>query len=187
MHSESVSRMAYQRIGKVKYPIKVEFTVKSVDKAIKAIMQTEEELQAKCDEFCRRMAEEGVTIAQRKILEYNARDTGFLYNSIDMKPGDVVPNGASWLVYTDCEYAEFVEFGTGTEGAKKPHPSGKGWYNQDMSNKVRNPKDPNDTRLGWFYGPTWTAGRESRPFMWDTWNALQEESTIRRIAKEVFG
>lgn len=187
MHSESVSKMAHQRIGKVKYPITCNLSVKSIEDTKNAIMQTQEDLIAKCDEFCKRLAEQGVILARERIEFYHAHDTGRLYNSIDMKPGDAVTNGASWLVYTDCDYAEFIEFGTGSVGQEHPHPSGKGWYNQDLSNKVPNPYNPNDKTLGWWFGPTWTPGQPSKPFMWDTWNELQKESTIRRVAKEVFG
>lgn len=187
MRLESGLRMAHQRIGKLNHQIKVDLSAKGIAGLKEAIAETQEELVAKCDEFCRRMAEEGVTQAKLQITTMDAVDTGNLYNSIDMKPGTVIRNGASWLVFTNCEYAEYVEFGTGTEGAKSPHPSGMGKYNQDMSNKVKNPYNKNDPRLGWFYGPTWTAGMGSRPFMWNSWEYLKLDSTIRKIAKEVFG
>lgn len=179
--------MAHERIGKQSNSITLNFSKNSIEAVKAAIEMTEEELVKKCDEFCWKMAELGEEYAKMELYRMDAIDTGFLFNSIDIKPGDVWSTGSSWIIYTDCDYAEYVEYGTGTEGAKDPHPSGQGWYNQDMSNKVRNPYNKSDTRLGWFYGGTWTAGMGSRPFMWNTWEYLKMDRTIREVAKEVFG
>ena len=175
--------MAHKKLG----TYKLELSKDSIQSVIESLEKSEEELLQKCDEFCKRVAEEGVLHARLEIESLNAVDTGNLYNSMDLKPGDVISNGSSWIIYTNCEYAEYVEFGTGTKGQEKPHPSGLGKYNQDMSNKVRNPYNKNDHRLGWFYGSTWTSGMPSRPFMYNTWNYLKQDKVIRQIAKEVFG
>mgnify|MGYP000175745240 FL=1 len=53
------------------------------------------ELQKKCDEFTRQLAEEGVAIAKANILSEEAIYTGELLNSMNIKPGDVIVNGAS--------------------------------------------------------------------------------------------
>ena len=52
------------------------------------------ELQKKCDEFTRQLAEEGVAIAKANILSEDAIYTGELLNSMNIKPGDVIVNGA---------------------------------------------------------------------------------------------
>ena len=45
------------------------------------------ELQKKCDEFTRQLAEEGVAIAKANILSEDAIYTGELLNSMNIKPG----------------------------------------------------------------------------------------------------
>ena len=52
------------------------------------------ELQKKCDEFTRQLAEEGVAIAKANILSEDAIYTGELLNSMNIKPGDVIVDGA---------------------------------------------------------------------------------------------
>lgn len=168
--------------------LELELRKTSVDYAMKYIEnEAKEELLAKVDEFVKRIAEEGADYAKLQILNMRAIDTSTLHNSIDIKPGQVISNGSSWIIFTDCYYAQYVEFGTGTQGAKNPHPSGKGKYNQDLSNKVRNPFNKNDPDLGWFYGGTWTSGMASRPFMYNTAEFLKMDALIKRVAKEVFG
>jgi len=169
-----------------KYVVEVNLTESGIKQAIADIKDFEQDLEAKIDEFTERMAEKGVEFAKAKILEYGAIDTGELYNSINLKKGDVIPNGSCWIVYTECPYAQFVEFGTGPVGAKNPHPEA----NRYRSTGWSFPKPAN------WYGATtiWkgeeralTMGQKSKPFMWDTKKYLELESTIREVAKEVFG
>lgn len=127
-------------------------------------------LQKKCEEFTRRLAEEGVAIAKANILAEDAVYTGELLNSINLQAGEVVFCGSKYYVYTDCPWAKFVEFGTGITGSANPHP---------------------DTSIaGWIYDinkKQWK-GMPSRPFMYNTAQALKTDSEkIMRIAKEVFG
>lgn len=78
----------------------------------------------------------------------------------------------------DSEYAMFVEYGTGVVGEGFSHPKAnihgweydtnqhgdKGWYYPTTED------DPNPTKRykngEWW---AWTAGQESKPFMYDTW------------------
>lgn len=79
-------------------------------------------LNDKCDEFTRQLAEEGVAIAKANILSEDAIYTGELLNSMSLKPGDVIYNGSQYVIYTACQWAKFVEFGTGIVGSENPHP-----------------------------------------------------------------
>ena len=141
------------------------------------------ELQKKCDEFTRQLAEEGVAIAKANILSEDAIYTGELLNSMNIKPGDVIVNGASYHIYTACPWAKFVEFGTGIEGKENSHPDASiiGWK-YDINNH---------DEKGWFYFKNgkwhWTKGMPSRPFMYNTASALRNTETITRIARRVFG
>ena len=121
------------------------------------------ELQKKCDEFTRQLAEEGVAIAKANILSEDAIYTGELLNSMNIKPGDVIVNGA--------------------EGKENSHPDTSiiGWK-YDVNNHGEK---------GWFYFKNgkwhWTKGMPSRPFMYNTASALRNTETITRIARRVFG
>lgn len=141
------------------------------------------DLQEKCEEFTRRLAEEGVAIAKANILSEEAIYTGELLNSMDFEPGDIVSNGASYYIYTACPWAKFVEFGTGIVGSENSHPdtSVVGWkYDTNKHGKK-----------GWHYFKDgawhWTQGMPSRPFMYNTASELRSMNTIANIAREVFG
>lgn len=149
----------------------------------KQIHDYRKDLTDKCEEFAYRMAEEGIAIAQLKILSFDAIMTGELLNSMNLEAGDIVSNGGSYYIYTACEWASFIEFGTGIVGKENPHP--------DTS--IANWKyDTNDREeKGWFYFNDgewhWTKGMPSRPFMYETAQELKDMSIILHIAREVFG
>ena len=161
--------------------ISVSLSEKSFREAAKQIQDYKEEIAQKCYELARRLAERGVEIAKMKITNYNAVYTGELLSSIQHTPGVVMKYGGSYIIYTDCPWAKFVEFGTGIVGEKNPHPdtSIAGWK-----------YDVNDRgEYGWHYYKDgewhWTKGMPSRPFMYETDIELMME--VSKIAKEVFG
>lgn len=149
----------------------------------KQVREYRKSLTDKCEEFAYRLAEEGVAIAQMKILDFDAVLTGELLNSMNLRAGDIYSNGASYYIYTDCAWAKFVEFGTGVVGSESPHPdtSISGWK-YDVNEHGEN---------GWFYFSdgewNWTKGMPSRPFMFETGQELRDMSRIAHIAREVFG
>ena len=162
---------------------KANLSVKSFRKLAKDIREYRHSLQDKCEEFAYRMAEEGVAIAQLKILSFDAVMTGELLNSMNLEPGDIVSNGASYYIYTDCDWAAFVEFGTGVAGKSNPHPdTGLAHWKYDTNNHGE---------AGWWYFNDgewhWTKGMPSRPFMYETGQELRDMSVIMNIAREVFG
>lgn len=149
----------------------------------KEIREYRKSIPDKCEEFAYRMAEEGVAIAQMKILGFDAVMTGELLDSMNLEAGDIVSNGATYYIYTDCPWAKFVEFGTGIIGSENPHPdpSIAGWK-----------YDTNDHgEKGWYYYRDgewhWTKGMPSRPFLFETGQALKDMSIISSVAREVFG
>lgn len=180
--------------------IKIGLSEKSFKYAIKEVRKYKEELLERVDLFVQRLAEAGVKIAKAQIKELDATLSFELMGSMGFKPGDVISNGSQWIVYTDCPWAAFVEFGTGFQGATNPHPEAEGWT-----------YDVNDHgRAGWWYvcppelaglveaGTAvresrdgtllvWTNGMPSRPFMHNTALALNDGNLISEIAKEVFG
>lgn len=149
----------------------------------KKVREYRKSLPDKCEEFAYRMAEEGVAIAQLKILSFDAVMTGELLNSMNLEPGDIVSNGASYYIYTDCDWAAFVEFGTGVAGKSNPHPdTGLANWKYDTNN--------HGEAGGWYFNDGewhWTKGMPSRPFMYETGQELRDMSVIMNIAREVFG
>jgi len=155
---------------------------KSLQKLYNDIEDAKDDLLEKANLFCREMARRGVDIAKKEVLSMGAIDSGELVGSIKLKKGDVIANGCSYYVYTDCEYAKFVEFGTGIVGEEYPHPQANdaGWK-YDVNGHGDN---------GWWYMANdgkyhWTRGAPSRPFMHNT--AVQLNSIVSGVAKEVFG
>lgn len=153
----------------------------SIQKAINALKKEKETLRDKCNLFAKKMANKGVEIAKAKVSEYDAVYTGELLKSINSEPGAVIKDGAKWIVYTDCPWAKFVEFGTGEIGKQSPHPDAGivGWK-----------YDVNEHgEKGWFYFRDgkwhWTKGMPSRPFMHETNIELMQ--IITEVAREVFG
>lgn len=147
----------------------------------KQIRKYRNDLTDKCEEFVYRMAEEGIALAQLKILDFDAVFSGDLLNSMSLEAGDIVSNGVTYYVYTDCDWAAFVEFGTGVVGKENPHPEANGWK-YDINEHGES---------GWFYFKGgawhWTRGMPSRPFMYETGQELRDISRIANIAKDVFG
>ena len=140
-------------------------------------------LSDKCEEFTYRLAEEGVAIAQMKILSFDAVMTGELLDSMNLEAGDIVSNGSTYYIYTDCEWAGFVEFGTGITGSENPHPN-PGLANWKYDTNSHGEK-------GWYYFKNgewhWTKGMPSRPYLFETAQELKNMNLILNIAKDVFG
>lgn len=158
-------------------------SARSFRQLAKSIRDYRTSLQDKCEEFAYRMAEEGIAIAQLRILSFDAVMTGELLDSMNLEAGDIVSNGAAYYIFTDCEWAAFVEFGTGVVGSENPHPD---------TGLVNWKYDTNDHgESGWFYFNNgewhWTKGMPSRPFMYETAQQLKDMSVILHIAREVFG
>lgn len=160
---------------------KTDLSVSGIKALQKQLQDYQKDLTKKCEEFVRRLAEKGVEIAKMKITDYDAIYTGELLASINSEQGAVIQNGAKWIIYTNCPWAKFVEFGTGVVGERSPHPDTSiiGWK-----------YDVNEHgEKGWFYFRDgewhWTKGMPSRPFMFETAMELRQE--IVKVAKEVFG
>lgn len=162
---------------------------KELDKAIESLKDYKKELNEKIDLFVKKLAEKGVEIAKDNVSEHQAIDTGKLLDSITLKAGDVVKNGSCYYIYTDCEYASFVEFGTGVIGKDSNYPyempQGVDW-NYASGPHIFTTKDG---RTGWYFptedGYRFTEGMESRPFMTET--AIMLSMQVLEVAKEVFG
>lgn len=160
--------------------IKFNLSESSIDNAILELRRYKEDINKKIDIFVQRLAQVGVTVAQAKVSEHSAVYTGELLNSISLEPGAAITNGSKWIIYTGCEWAPYVEFGTGIVGSESPHPS------TSIANWKYDVNGHGDK--GWHYYKDgewhWTKGMPSRPFMFETSQELRTK--VVSIAKEVF-
>lgn len=161
--------------------ITIGLSAKEFREAARQIERYKEELNRKVEIFAHRLADEGVQLAKIKIMQYPAVYTGELLNSIQDEPGAMITDGSQWIIYTGCEWAPYVEFGTGVVGAQNPHPD------TSIANWKYDVNEHGES--GWMYFAEgewhWTKGMPSRPFMYETARDLRQ--LIPKIAKEVFG
>lgn len=166
--------------------IKFGLDTHEINRAIKELQEYKEEIKEKSRQLVKALIDEGLVILRAKILEMNINDTGNLYNSVD---GYYSPSLNAGVIRVNCEYAVFVEFGTGTVGQKSPYP---GDAMAELGYKYCGGTHyftTKDGRIGWIY-PTddgefrFTEGLPSRPFMYET--AKELEKALDKKIKEVF-
>lgn len=160
-------------------------SIKSIDKLKKAIVDYENDLQAKLVLFCERLSQYGVEAAQANIVNLDAVFSGDLFRSIYNEQQYATKDTVVFIVATNSEHAVYVEMGTGMVGAENPYP-GKLPVVYAQGKTIRQLADG---RYGWFYNKNgrwyFTEGMPSRPFMWFASMDMQEQ--VVRIAREVFG
>lgn len=172
------------------------FSAKEIEKAKQQLIEYQEDLNEKLDLFVQKLCEKGVEIAKEKVSVHDAIDTGELLNSIDLREGDIIKNGSQWFIYTNCDYAKFIEFGTGVVGAGGKDRYGRGGetYPGELPSNWAYASGSHifttkDGITGWYYFKNgnfhFTEGQPSKPFMYETSVELREQ--ILEVAKEVFG
>lgn len=153
--------------------MKIKCSLWDIDSAIAEIETYRKELNKKVTMLVEKLAEYGMIEARIQIADFSAVDSGELYASMMYYMKD--SNTA--VIFTDCGHAAYVEFGTGIIGSRSPHPS------QPWAYDINSHGDD-----GWYYFKNnrwnWTAGFESRPFMYHTAEELKRNA--KRIAQEVF-
>lgn len=153
---------------------------KGIKNLINQLKDYKKEVNIRLDKAIKRLADEGIEIATLNVVGSDAIDTGTLVDSFHIRRGDLIQKGSQWIVYTDCPWAKYVEFGTGIIGEHNPHPEAgeKGWK-YDVNNHGEK---------GWYYFKDgewhWTKGMESRPFMYQT--AIELYSRAAKVITEVF-
>ena len=155
-------------------------SVCEIKTAQKQLRDYQREITRKCEELAHRLADEGVVLAKVKLTQFPAIDSGELLNSIMDEPGAVMTNGATWIIYTGCDHAAFVEFGFGLRGNENPHPD------PSIGNWKYDIHEHGST--GWWYNKDgewhWSGGQPSKPFMFETGRDLR--LLIPKIAKGIF-
>lgn len=151
---------------------------RSIRQAIIEVERYEMELKEKLDRLIQRLMEEGVDIAKMKVAAMDAVFTGQLHDSIR---GYYSSTRHVAIIRAGIWYAAFVEYGTGVEGERNPHPNPEGWAydineHGDEGWVYFNDNDSKFHR---------TTGEGARPFMYETARELEE--LCDSIAREVFG
>ena len=175
-------------------PVKrIEFglSTASVQRAIRELKEYQKWTQEKCDELALELAKRGTFLIRMKIAELQAVDTGAMISAVTY-PEYIAPGKYRISLRVDNgkgqNYALFVEYGTGMDGWKDPHPeAGDVGWNYVVGEHIFQTKDG---RVGWIY-PTkdgsyrFTEGQEARPFWHDAAQELPQY--IKEAAKKVFG
>lgn len=166
--------------------IKIPLSETEIAKAIEKLRQYQYAVAVSAERLAERLCADGEQIALLEAADIHI--TGELQRSIMHET-----NGKAGFVACKCNYAVFVEFGTGVKGRDNPHPNVAilgwrydvnhhgdlgWWYPTDES-------DPNPyknySKDGVLYA--WTRGMPSRPFMYNTAEILR--SRIAATAKEL--
>lgn len=110
----------------------------------------------------KKAVKQATAIVESYAKSYCPVDTGNLRNSIHMR---MIDEDTTGKVYTSCEYAPYVEFGTGMRGSGSNYPKA--------------------ADLGLAYSPTW-AGQVAQPFMYPALktNEPRIKAMIRDAVKE---
>lgn len=166
--------------------INIKLSTKSIQKAKKELQEYKAEIRRKCNQAIAELANYGLEICKAKIVEMKIYDTGQLDNSVNVYLDEAQMQG---FIRVSCDYAVFVEFGTGTKGIGTPYigeaMSKVGYKYMGGTQYIT----LNDGRIGWFYPAddgTWrfTEGLPSRPFMYETGQELR--NNLKSILSEVF-
>ena len=155
---------------------KISVSLGNIDDAIRQFEEYEKKVQQNIKDFLQKLLEDGVAIAKATIMELDAIESVELYNSMNHT---LYKEGNKGIIFTDCEHACFVEFGTGVRGATSSHPTHPWAYDTNGHGED-----------GWYYFDEqqgrvrYTQGMPSRPFMYSTAKELERRAV--EIAREVF-
>jgi hypothetical protein len=167
--------------------IKISLSTNSIQNAKKELQAYKQEIREKAQEIVLELTILGAEVCKATIVEMNIPDTGHLLGSVASFYNAGTMEG---FIRVSCDYAVFVEFGTGTKGIGTPYigeaMSKVGYKYMGGTTYVT----LSDGRIGWYYPAddgTWkfTEGLPSRPFMYTT--AQEMRQNLDSIVREVFG
>ena len=149
-----------------------------LNRAIREVERYKAEFKKKWTTLMERLTEDGAEIAKAKVVQLDAVMFGDLVASIE---GFYDPSTGIGIIRAGAPHAVFVEYGVGHKGLVGPHPEPAPGWRYDSNNHGE---------AGWWYWGDWdsnwhwTAGLQSRPFMWQTGKELP--LLFERLAREVF-
>lgn len=157
--------------------IRGSLSVKLVNDALKAVREYKTNLNQKIQDLLKAIMEHGLEVARAKCIDMHINDSGHLLSTINGYFDGALKRA---VIRVDCNYAVFVEFGTGTKGENSPYPAAEimnsaGYvYNGGTHHTTVNGID------GWWYYNdklqrfVFTNGYQSRPFMYETAQELHD-------------
>ena len=140
----------------------------SIDIAIKEIRLIQEKLHPAMMHLINQLTEKGVEIAKAELIFFDdpAYYTGQLSESIE----GMTDNDGTGRIFTNCEYAMYVEYGTGY------------YFDDGNEDGVGRSGKPMHSMTGWYYFNErdgkrhFTEGMPPRPFMHNTFRDLEQEA-----------
>jgi hypothetical protein len=167
--------------------IKMSLSTKSIENAKKELIAYKQEIREKVQQAVVELVAYGFEVCKATIVEMNIPDTGHLLSTVNSFFDAGTMRG---FIRVSCDYAVFVEFGTGTRGMATPY---VGEAMAKTSYKYMGGTTYvtlSDGRVGWYYPAddgTWkfTEGLPSRPFMYETAQEIRQNANV--IFREVFG
>ncbi len=150
--------------------------VNGINEVIRGIRQYKQNLKRKAQNIVSALMEEGVDICTAEIISLDIYDTGKLLQGLNGYT-DLQANKA--VIKVDCDYAVFIEFGTGIPGRNS------GYVGKAITKTAYKHLGGthyvtlSDGTLGWFYRGDdgkmhFTKGQASRPFMYNTAERLKD-------------
>ncbi|MBR1750440.1 MAG: HK97 gp10 family phage protein [Ruminococcus sp.] len=168
------------------HKFKTGLSVSGINKVITELTAYRDDLERRSREIVKRLTDEGTVILRAEVVRLSIPDTGYLLS----RCAGIYDAGANiGTVFCECDYAVFVEFGTGVKGQSSAYPG------EAMARAAYHYMGGTtyvilaDGRIGWYYPAddgTWkfTEGMPSRPFMYNT--AKQIRDMAVSAAREVF-
>lgn len=154
-------------------------SVKGIEAIRKRLSAYVESMPEKAEELCRRLAEIGVDAA---VANIDHDESGELRSSIRLERRD----DKEYVVIADCDYAIYVEFGTGVVGAASTYAGERpDWVGAPGSRSSKVREDGS-----WVYFDEKqdrfriTSGQRPQAFM--STAAVEMRQQVLSIAKEVF-
>lgn len=140
--------------------IRFELSDAGIEHAISEINRFKGDFLRTCNEVIQKLVDMGVMYAKAQITSMHAIESGELLGSIK---GYFHAGKRTGIIYSDCWYAIFVEYGTGIVGRNSPHPDPPASWAYDVN-------EHGDA--GWFYydrnlRPRWTKGQASGRFLYE--------------------
>ena len=174
--------------------IKVDiFNPKSIQECIKQIEAYRDDLPRKCQEICRRLAEEGVQVAKASQSEGKSED----YQPSTKVSYEIDTNGnlVSAKIKAEGPYILFIEFGSGIRYSDTKNPKaaelgyGPGTYPSNAPQQ-NPPYDNWESPTGWYYYGEdgklhHTFGVRAKMPMYNASESIRKK--VEAVAKEVFG
>ena len=176
--------------------IKISLSVGSVREAQKQLEQYKKDLIAKCEKFCRRLADKGITVAKQNVGEYGQYITfaiqteptaygakGVLYATSGLVTHEWVT--ATGVMSADVSPLLMAEFGSGLRGAINPRAGEFGMGVGTFPGQTH-AEDPS----GWWYQTldgVWHHSYGEEATMPMTRASAEMIDQIVTTAKEVFG